>query len=767
VARPRRRIGNVPAEATTFVGRRRELAEVRKTLTAARLVSLVGPGGVGKTRLAVRIANDLQRSFANGAWWVDLAEIRDASLVINALVAALDLRDQAAAEPLQVLLSSIRDSDLLLVLDNCEHVLGAAAHLANELLRAAPNVRVMTTSREPLQAAGERVVPIPPLALPAAGGGAESLPQLRQNESVLLFVERAAAASGTFELTSSNSMAVVDLCRRLDGLPLAIELAAVRTRVLTAEQILHRLTDRFALLTGGGRAALPRQQTLRTTIDWSHDLLTAEEQTLLRRLCVFAGRFTVDDAESVCGFGDGMAGRLLDLLAALVDKSLVTKEEVRDVACYRLHETMREYAGLKLQDVAETDILNKSYVEYYRTRCVDTADDARHRTVEWLQWVELEIDNIRAALQIYLAAADWRRGVELTTSIAYYWVTRGTTESMRWLNELLAAADGASDVPAQTYHFRGWLNMLQIDPEEARPWLARAIERARASGQLTQLSESLSTASTAAHMAGDHGSARRLLAEAEAITQRVDHYPATMGLVQAQAISAFFDGDLERAKARSSAGVRLSREAGDLYYLQTMLMYLGQAAMLTGDAPASKPKFAEALRIARQIDDRITQYVLLRLLSWHAASTSQPRVAAQLLGAAETLGSRAGTGITGPAMPLLSRANEATVRALGPSTFETAYAAGKRMSREAALRLALGESEPGEPNLDDQLGMEPLGKREVDVARLVAEGLTNKQIGTRLFISERTVATHVRNILNKLGFDSRAQIASWMTSAGS
>ena len=213
-------------------------------------------------------------------------------------------------------------------------------------------MRVITTTREPLQVQGEHVVPVPPLGLPAADGG-EPLSQLRQNEAVLLFTDRATAASGTFELTDANQAAVVQLCRRLDGLPLAIELAAVRTRVLTAEQIRDRLTDRFALLTGGGRAALPRQQTLRTTIDWSHDLLTAAEQALLRRLCVFAGRFTVDDAEAVCVYGEGMAGQALDVLSALVDKSLVTKEDVRGVAAYRLHETMREYASLKLRDAAE------------------------------------------------------------------------------------------------------------------------------------------------------------------------------------------------------------------------------------------------------------------------------------------------------------------------------------------------------------------------------------------------------------------------------
>jgi predicted ATPase/DNA-binding CsgD family transcriptional regulator len=766
VARPRRRIGNVPAEATSFVGRRRELAEIRKTLADARLVSLVGPGGVGKTRLAVRIATDLRRGFAGGAWWVELAEIREAALVTNAVVAALDLRDLAATNPSQLLLSHLRDSELLLVLDNCEHVLDAAAHLVAEVLRAAPNVRVMTTTREPLQVPGEHVVPVPPLGLPPAGGG-ELLSQLRQNEAVLLFTERAVAASGSFELTSSNQAAVVGLCRRLDGLPLAIELAAVRTRVLTAEQILDRLTDRFVLLTGGGRAALPRQQTLRTTIDWSYDLLSSEEQTLLRRLCVFAGRFTVDDAETVCATGDGTAAEALDLLSALVDKSLVTKEDVRRVACFRLHETMREYAALRLRDAAEEEVLDESFVEYYRMRCLEAEDDARHRTLEWLQWVELEIDNIRSALQKCLATSDWRRGLELATSIGYYWVTRGTTESMRWFDDLLAVAAGSADVPARAYHFRGWLSMRQADPEAARPWLARAISAARAAGQLSQLSESLSTAATAENMAGDHAAALRLLDEAGAITPGLSHYPASIGLIQARAIHAFFDGDLDTAKATSADGARLSREVGDLYYLVQMLQYLGQAAMLAGDVAASKPRFLDALRIARQIDDRLAQYDLLSLLGWHAAMSGHPRLAAQLLGAAEAVGSGAGAGMAGPAMPLLARANEAAASALGESRFEAAFEAGRRMGREAALRIALSESEELDTDPSDQIATGPLAKREAEVARLVAEGLTNKQIGTRLFISERTVATHVRNILNKLGFGSRAQIASWMASSGS
>src|SRR2546427_2946106 len=422
MARPKHRLGNLPAEATSFIGRRRELGEIRKKLTTARLLSLVGPGGVGKTRLALRIAADLGRGFADGAWLVELAEVRDGSFVTNAVLAALDLRDQTAMKPSQILVCDLRNRQLLLLLDNCEHLIGAVAALVAELLRAAPKLKVISTSREPLQVPGEQVIPIPPLQVPPEDG-TEPLDRLRQNEAVTLFSERAAAASGTWELTGSNQAVVVALCRRLDGLPLALELAAVRTRVLSVEQILDRLTDRFALLTGGGRAALPRHQTLRTTIDWSYDLLSGGEQALLRRLCVFAGRFTLEDVESVCTSDDLSAPEVLDMLTSLVDKSLVTKEDVKTIACYRLHETMREYANLKLRDGHEVETLGERCLEYYRTTCLRFADQARYRLLEFLTWADLEIDNIRAVLHQCLALGEFARGLDIAASMGYYWIT--------------------------------------------------------------------------------------------------------------------------------------------------------------------------------------------------------------------------------------------------------------------------------------------------------------------------------------------------------
>jgi predicted ATPase/DNA-binding CsgD family transcriptional regulator len=718
--------------------------------------------------LALRIATDLARGFPGGAWMVELAEIQDPALVGNAVVAALDLRDQTATEPLPLLLSYLRERELLLVVDNCEHLLPAAARLVTEVIRAAPGVRVIATSREPLSVPGEQVIPVPPLELPAAPAAAPPpLEQLRQNEAVMLFLERAAAASGNFELTASNRAAVVDLCGRLDGLPLAIELAAVRTRVLTAEQILDRLTDRFGLLTRGSRAALPRHQTLRTTIDWSHDLLEADERALLRRLCVFAGRFTLEDVEAVCTSDDVPAPRALDLLSSLVDKSLVTKEDARGRACYRLHETMREYTTLKLREAGERDEVERRCADYYVAICRKFSEQNRYGLLEWLEWMELEVDNIRSVLQRCLVRADFLRGLDLACSLGWYWATRATTEGVRWLDELLAcvpSGGGNAALDARAYFIRGFLAVLQSDPAVARPALERAIPAARAAGNLPLLSHALSMASVAANMAGDRAAAGRRLEESLAVTSGIDDVGATVSLLQARALNGMFEGDVEAISAAATEGARLSREAGDLYSLEMMLVNLGVVALVAGDLDRSRALFAEALRIGQQLDDRVAQYCLLDALGCCAVGAGQARLGAQLLGAAETVRTEAGATLIATLAPLVAQAEKSAIVALGAGRFETEFKAGKGLRRDTAIRLALGQPDQAAAAAADDGSLAPLGKREADVARLVADGLSNKQIGTRLFISERTVDSHVRSILNKLGFNSRAQIAGWMAS---
>src|SRR5438445_1959982 len=680
MARPTRRSGNLPAEATSFIGRRRELAEVREKLGAARLISLVGPGGVGKTRLAVRIAADLARGFRDGAWLVELADVRDPALVSNAAMAALDLRDQAFTEPLVLLLSYLKDKELLLLLDNCEHLLGSAAQVAADVIKAAPGVRVLATSREPLAIAGEHVVPVPPLELPT-GSAAESLARLRQNEAVMLLTERAAAASGTFELSGANQIAVAEVCRRLDGLPLAIELAAVRTRVLTVEQVRDRLNDRFALLTGGGRAALPRHQTLRTTIEWSHDLLNPAERLMLKRLCVFAGRFTLDDGESDCNSKELPAARSLAVLSSLVDKSLVGKEDVSAVACYRLHETMREFARLQLRKGAEEERLEDRATEYYRSRCRQSVEESRYRLVEWLQWMDLEMDNIRAVLGRCVSRHDALNGLDLATSVGWYWITRATTEGVRWLDDLLALGSGRPDAQFWAYFLRGFLAVLKADPNAARPVLERAVGTARELGEPLFLSQALCMASIAGNMAGDRASAMLLLDAAVIVISPLNDFPARISLLQAQALNGFFGGDTEAVKAAATEGVRLSRDAGDLYSLEMMLLNRGGTALIGGHLVQAKSFYREGLQIARRIDDRVAQYALLDGLGCVAAGSGQPPVAAQLLGAAETVRTQAGASLIPILAPMSASAEEGAVAKVGHAALHPGLAAGRRASR--------------------------------------------------------------------------------------
>jgi predicted ATPase/DNA-binding CsgD family transcriptional regulator len=763
MAGPLRRSGNLPAEVTSFVGRRRELADLTRKLAIARLVTLVGPGGVGKTRLAVRGAARHVRAFPGGAWLVELAELRNPTLVGNAVMAALDLRDQAATEPRALVLSYLRNMELLLVLDGCEHLLEATGALVLDVIRAAPGVRVIATSRESLAVPGEHVILIPPLDLPSHGAD-ETLNQLRHNEAVMLFTERAAAASGRFELTAANQAAVVELCRRLDGLPLAIELAARRTRVLSVEQILDRLSDRFGLLARGRRAAVPRHQTLRATIDWSHDLLEPGEQALLRRLGVFAGRLTLEDVEGVCTSQEVPAADVLELLSSLVDKSLVMKEEVRGLACYRLHDTMREYAGLQLRQAGEEEVVELRLAEHYLATCARAATTVQQRMVEWLQWMELEIDNVRAVLRRCLTHDDTSRGLDLASSVSWYWINRATSEGVRWLDELLASGDGRHERHVVAHFVRGFLSVLQSDPAAARPALARAAAAARTVGQVQLLPESLAMASVAESQAGDRAAALRLLGEAQAVMADPDYFPGRISILQAQTLHAFFEGDLDAARSAASEGARLSRREGEPYTLHMMLMNLGLAALLGGDLEESKPPLDEALGIARRLDDRVVQFQVLQALGYRAASSGQPRLAAQLLGAAEAIRAGVGANVMEFLVPMLAEAQGAAIAALGPSRFEAEFQAGRRLRREEALALALGEAGQAADASAGGAGPTLLGRREVEVARLVADGLSNKQIGARLFISERTVDSHVRNILNKLGFNNRAQIASWITS---
>ena len=751
--------GNLPAEASSFIGRRRELAELRARLATARLVSLVGPGGVGKTRLALRAATGLARGFTHGAWLVGLAEVHTEEGVLRATAEALGLRDQGAVPALDLVTGYLADRELLLVVDNCEHVLAPAAEIVTAVLAAAPRVRVIATSREPLSVGGEHVLPVPPLELPQVNSTAP-VERVGQNEAVRLFTERAAAASGRFVLTEANRAAVIGICRRLDGLPLALELAAVKTRVLAVEQILAHLSDRFALLGSDGWAALPRHQTLRTAIDWSYGLLTDEERVLLRRLSVFAGRFTLDDARGACADGDLPARHVLSVLASLVGKSLVMTELVGPVACHRLHETMREYAAERLADAGEEPASAERLIDYYVTRCAAAVENARPQLVDWLEWVELEIDTIRLVLRRCRDRGDSARQLALVGSLAWWWVTRAQAEGIALLDDLIAAYPRGSAELTGAHFMRGFLAVLRSDPATGRRELGLAVESARRAGPARLLIEALSMASVAAGMTGDAASSQLLLEEALAVAAGHGDGMSALATTQAQAMRCFFAGDLAGFRAASLAGVRLSRELNDLYTLEIWLMNLGLAALIRKDENP-EPLLVESLTIAQRIDDRVAQFYLVGALGCQAARSGQPGRAARLLGASDSLRALTGAAVNALLGPIQVETVERLRAGLGEAKYDAEWAMGACLDRDGALTLALGpgaERSGGAGVVDATPLLTP---RETEIASHLVEGLSNRQIGSRLFLSERTVENHIRNIMNKLGVSTRAQIAGW------
>jgi DNA-binding CsgD family transcriptional regulator len=519
------------------------------------------------------------------------------------------------------------------------------------------------------------------------------------------------------------------------------------------------------LLTGGSRAALPRHQTLRTAIEWSHDLLGREERILFRRLSVFAGRFTLDDVASVCAFDGVPPATVLDVLSSLVDKSLVLKDDAHGIACYRLHESMREFAGLMAREAGEEEVVELRCIDHYVAEGRGNAAQARFRLVAWLKWMDVEIDNIRWVLRRCALRGDVARGTTLAVDVGWYWITRATTEGMRWLDELLAMAPGDPGSRAGGLFMRGFLALLQVDPVAARPLLERAAEAQREAGRPGPLVNALAMASIAAHMTGDRASARRLRDEAQDVAAGLDDVEARVAVLQARAFDGFLGGDLAAVASASAEGARLSRESGDLYALDTWLMNLGIAELIAGRPDEAKPLFAEALPIAYRIDDRTAQFHLLDASACLSAGSGKARLAAQLLGAGATVGAGAGARVMPFLAPLVEQAEASAIAALGRPRFDAAFLAGSRLDRDAAVRLALGGSVEAPVEAPARVGAGLLSKREEEVARLVADGLTNKEIGARLFISEHTVDSHVRAILNKLGFDSRARIAAWMSAA--
>lgn len=760
--------GNLPAELSGFVGRRYEVDEVSRLVSTARSVTLTGPGGVGKSRLALRVARQLRRSFVDGVWLVELAALAAPDLLACTVANTVGLSDRSPQSVTSTLVSYLRDKRLLLVLDNCEHLADHCAVLTGELLTAAPGVRVIATSRQPLRVDGEHVVTVAPLSVPDPGQQLDPL-DLLAFEAVQLFAQRAQAMLPGFEVTMDNRAAVAALCRRLDGIPLAIELAAARLRALSMEQIVERLDDRFHLLTGGARTAPTRHQTLRATLDWSFALCTPAEQVLWGRMSVFAGGFDLNAAEQVCG-GDGIdPDEVLELVAGLIDKSVVTREPGNGLrAYYKLLETVREYGWERLATSGQTATLQARHSDFFARMAGQAwADFFSARQLDWFVWLHREHCNLRSALQYFLAEPG-KAGAGLDVALALHDVWTGTgrhREELHWLTRLMALDPRSGPQRAIALARAGYLYATLGDLEPGKRMLAQARVLATRIGDANVAAE-------VAYNAGltglyepqpDLAHTLRMSLDALAAFRRLGDSRRVSTTLMQVAMLAAFSGD-PRAIDFAEESARLCA-AGGAQWLRSWALTIVTLVRWRQDDRADIPDLLhQALQVKQVVHDPWGVGMCLEVLAWHAASTGRHEHAARMLGACHTL-----KGVTGSALADRGlfrgyhRACEDTARAaLGATAYTAAFDQGASLTLLEAISSALDERGAHRRTIRPGRGVPGgLTRRERQVADLVAQGLTNKDIAGHLAIAPRTAESHVENILNKLGFTNRTQIATW------
>jgi predicted ATPase/DNA-binding CsgD family transcriptional regulator/transcriptional regulator with XRE-family HTH domain len=815
--------GSLPTPLSSFVGREREVAGVRHLLAASRLVTLLGPGGIGKTRLAIEAATGMVDRFADGVDFVALASVRDPDLVISAVARALGIQDMGGRDMADRLQSHLRTADLLLVLDNFEHVL-PAADAVGSLLANCPHLRVLVTSRAPLRLSGECEVPVQPLALPEARDS-PSPEELGRYEAVRLFIERGSRVRPQLMLTGRQATAVAGICARLDGLPLAIELAAARLRVLSPEVLLERLEHALPLLVGGPRDMPARQQTLAATIGWSYDLLDPAEQRLFRRMSVFVGGFTLDAAEAVCGDADlGLA--VLDGLESLLAKSLLGRhDEDRATPRFRMLETVREYALEQARAAGELAEFRRRHAAYFlRVAEMAASKFSSVSAPEWLQRLETDHNNLRASLSWALEEHDADTALRLSSAVWHFWYARGyLTEGARWLEAALRMADavsseqpqarGVPDAPrhvtarARALTGAGVLAHYQGHYARAATLCGRSLALCRKAGDQPGIASALRGLALVARSGGDFATARTMYEEARRIHEALGDQWGLSYTLRYLAIVLWMEADYAAARPVIDASLSLAREIGDgqgvglsLTVTSYVACSLGehevaetaardafahhesygdrrgaaQALWTLGMAVAGQARYQEAnahhkraLSTFAEIGDRYFMGVCFIGLAQVAVAAGRPRDAVCLLAADSATMAAIGAprwrwlSIT----PYIQRTLDQARTMLDETTFEQAWTTGEALSVEEAATLAMAVPDPARHVRSAATHSDrtcPLTPRELAVARRVARGLTNKQIAAELVIAEGTADRHLSNILGKLAFSSRAQVAAWV-----
>jgi non-specific serine/threonine protein kinase len=780
MALPRPSPTTIPRPVTSLLGREVDLAAVRDLIVGEhrRLVTLTGVGGSGKTRLAIQVAADLLDVFVDGIWFVELASISSPVLVPRVVAGTLGVREVQGASLVDTLLGALRHTRSLVVLDNCEHLVDACAELAERLLPACPELCVLATSREPLKVTGERQWRVRPLAIPTQDR-ATSLGELAGCAAVQLFVERARAVEPDFVLTDANATAVARICTRLDGIPLALELAASRVWVLTVEQIAGRLDDCVRLLTGGIRAGPTRQQTLQAALDWSHDLLTEPEQALFRRLAVFAGGCELEMAEAICDAGARGKGRgasddaspsLLDLLGSLVDTSRVVVDQATPRARYRLLEPVRQYAQRMLDASGETEPVRARHAEQYATLAERVAPELRGPAqLAWLGQLDLERDNMWAALAWILERGDAETGLRLAAALAPYWEGRGSlSEGRRWLDAALSAAHDGS--VSRVVRLRAlfakaglaqWLGAL----DEAETLLNEGLTLARGLGDRPMEAELLASLSTVYRRLGAPDRALALAEESLLLSRTLDHTPGVAFALLNLGMALRHLGEAVRAVPALEESVRLYRSLTDVRGVAIAQTLLGWAVFDVGDAERAGPILLDGVHQLRAVGDQGFIVVGLKTLAGVACARGEPRRGAEWFAAAEALRVSLGVSLA-PRDHAIKESFLTSVRVwLTPAELAEATDAGAAMCLDQVLAdvgraWPSAATSPAAPT-PAPAPPESLTRRERDVARLIAHGYTDRQIAAELSIALGTVGVHVHHILTKLDLRSRWQVAEW------